>query len=501
MEHKTKRGRKWLLSLLALTATCLYPCLFLFAQNAGEARAQDMIPFFLLFLATALAALAVYGLILRDVSRAAVMSCLSMLAVINFTLLTDAIERKIPWLYSRYVMILTCLILLGLLILLLRKKPQLTAVCGIIALTFGVLSLMSVIQAVPKLIQAASYDPPRRAENAEIELTGESRNVYYLLFDEYGGDENLQYYFSFDNSDFYAELEKRGFSASHTSRNPESCWTDTLVPNMLNLDYVADDSMPEKVRRAYLEDPFLIRIFRQNGYRIHMINHRAFLRIRGVRELTAGQTEDNISEYLFRNSIYCKLPWIRDQITLWMFRNYRDHYKEPLENALTALRSCAEKTDGPTLTVSYIQCPHAPFVYNADGTTRDLSTGWYWRDHSLYPGQLQYINSVILETVDNIQREDPDAVILLLSDHGARVSLHMVEQFGGPRFDAAAETAVMQNMLCCVYIPGQRIDIEGDTAINATRKTLDAVFGTSFGTVPAKTGYILPEYYNAKEEN
>ena len=272
MEHKTKRGRKWLLSLLALTATCLYPCLFLFAQNAGEARAQDMIPFFLLFLATALAVLAVYGLILRDVSRAAVMSCLSMLAVINFTLLTDAIERKIPWLYSRYVMILTCLILLGLLILLLRKKPQLTAVCGIIALTFGVLSVMSVIQAVPKLIQAASYDPPRRAENAEIELTGESRNVYYLLFDEYGGDENLQYYFSFDNSDFYAELEKRGFSASHTSRNPESCWTDTLVPNMLNLDYVADDSMPEKVRRAYLEDPFLIRIFRQHGYRINMIN-------------------------------------------------------------------------------------------------------------------------------------------------------------------------------------------------------------------------------------
>ena len=111
MEKKTKRGRKWLLSLLALAATCLYPCLFLFAQNAGEARAQDMIPFFLLFLATALAALAVYGLILRDVSRAAVMSCLSMLAVINFTLLTDAIERKIPWLYSRYVMILTCLIL------------------------------------------------------------------------------------------------------------------------------------------------------------------------------------------------------------------------------------------------------------------------------------------------------------------------------------------------------------------------------------------------------
>lgn len=128
----------------------------------------------------------------------------------------------------------------------------------------------------------------------------------------------------------------------------------------------------------------------------------------------------------------------------------------------------------PTLTISYIQCPHAPFLYNADGSVRDLFNGWQWKDASLYPGQLQYLNTVILETIDNIQKNDPDAVILLQSDHGARVPLHMVEQYGGPRFDAEAETPIMQSVLCCAYIPGESINIEGDTCINAARKTIDA---------------------------
>ncbi len=234
------------------------------------------------------------------------------------------------------------------------------------------------------------------------------------------------------------------------------------------------------------------------------MNHRAFLRIHGAAELTQGQTEDNISELLFNRSLYSRLPWIKDRIQLWMFQNYRDNYREPLENAFqTLLDAPATAQDGPTLTVSYIQCPHAPFLFDADGTVRDLSQGygWYWKDESLYPAQLQYVNAMILQAVDHIQAQDPEALIFLMSDHGARVPLHMVEQFGGPRFDAEKETPVMQSTLCCVCIPGQTLDIEGDTCINAVRKALDAAFGTSLGTVTPKTGYVLPDYYNAPESD
>jgi hypothetical protein len=125
-------------------------------------------------------------------------------------------------------------------------------------------------------------------------------------------------------------------------------------------------------------------------------------------------------------------------------------------------------------------------------------SAWYWRDSSLYIDQLQYLNSLILSAIDEIQAGDPDAVILLLSDHGARVPLHLVEQFGGPRFDAAAETPVMQSTLCAVCVPGETLDIEGMTGINATRTALNAAFHLSLPMVEPATGYVLDEIYNAK---
>ena len=503
MRKKTMKNHKWknwTAGLLSVVLTCLYPCVFLFAQNAGEARARDMLPFFLLFLGTAAVGMLVCGAIFRNVSRAAFFSSVSMLVVINFTMITGGIKGKLPWFQDKMFLLLVGVVLLALLVLLLRKKPNMTAGCAILSLTFGALCVMSLINAAPKLFMTASMqkEAERQAQSVDVTLSGEKRNVYYLIFDEYGGDENLETYFGFDNSAFYAALEERGFSVSRDSYNTESCWTDTLIPNMLNLDYVADDHMPEKVRRDFLKNPLLFQIFRKNGYAINLINHRAYLRDRTVNELTQGQTEDNISEYLFKNSIYCKIPVIKDRINLWLFENYRDHYRGPLENALGVLiKSSDYAKNGPTLTVSYIQCPHAPFVLRLDGRRNPPEDQWNWKKQTQYPEQLQCLNQIILEAVDNIQREDPEAVILLQSDHGARVPLHMVEQFGGPRFDAEKETPVMQNALCCAYIPGETVDIAGDTCINAARKVLNTAFGTELSTVEPKTGYVLDDIYNA----
>ena len=139
-------------------------------------------------------------------------------------------------------------------------------------------------------------------------------------------------------------------------------------------------------------------------------------------------------------------------------------------------------------------------MFHKDGSIQaDQSKYWYWKEPSLYTDQLQYINSVILSTVDSIQKQDPDAVILLLSDHGARVPLHMVEQFGGPWFDTETETPVMQNALISAYIPGQQLDLEGQTGINATRMVLNAAFDLNLSMVEPAEGYVLPDYYNAKE--
>ena len=500
---KTLRGhlKSWAAGLAAVILTSLYPCIFIYAQNAGEASLGDTRLFAGIFLLTALGILLVTGLIFRNMSRASFMTCLGMLVVINFTMVSQGIKGKLPWLRDRYQLLLIGLILLLILILLLKKKPNMTAGCGIIALTFGALCFVSGIIAAPKLISGATQPPPPDApeEIRTAQFTGKQRNFYYLLFDEYGGTENLDTYFSYDNSDFYDALKERGFSVSESSRNTESCWTDTIVPNLLNLNYVVEDDMTSAARRSYLENPALVQLFWGNGYQVNLVNHWRFFRF-PAKELTRGQHEDNISSYLLQRSLFQQIPMIRKKIEMKIFQNYRDNYVGPVKNAIDALKGCADEVEGPTLTVSYIQCPHAPFVFHKDGSIQtEKSKYWYWKEPELYTDQLQYINSVILETIDSIQSKDPNAVILLLSDHGARVPLHMVEQFGGPWFDAEKETPVMQNALVSAYIPGQLLDLEGQTGINATRMVLNAAFDLDLVMVEPAEGYVLPDYFNSKE--
>lgn len=503
MEFLKKKLKIWLPALLAVVLTCLYPCVFIFSQNAGEARAVDMLLFLGIFLGTAAVIMAVLGLLFRNMSQTAFVTCLAMLVIINFSLVAEAVEGFMPWFHSKYQLAVIVVLGLGLIALLLWKKPNMNAGCIILALTFGAMTLVSGITAVPKLIAAASYMKDAQETQREVEVTetiqGEKPNVYYLLFDEYGGDENLETYFEFDNSEFYGALENRGFTVSHSTYNTESCWTDTLVPNLLNMAYVANDGMPEKARREYLENPYMVQLLRENGYSVNIINHRAYLRVENAKELTNDQVEDNISEYLLENSIFYKIDYFYNRINHALFEDYRDNYAGPLDNCFAALKNCWQETDGPTLTISYIQSPHAPFVFNSDGSLRDLTKGWYWKDDTLYPGQLQYVNTLILEAIDNIQKNDPTAVILLMSDHGARVPLHMVEQYGGPRFDAEVQTHIMQNALCAVCVPGKTLDIEGKTGINAARMVFNSAFDMELEMIPAAEGYVLPEIYNARK--
>ena len=490
-----KYAGSWSAALLALIFTCLFPCVFLYAQNIGEAHARDMLFFLKIFLLTAAAGFVLALALFRNVSRAGFMTCVGMLVVINFSMAAEFLQEKLG-LRPILFLILLCILFTLLAILLLRKKPDLTVGCVLIAIAFGAMCGINLGTAEVTVLLSGSGNSQALEQTTEQQelpaFSGEKRNVYYLLFDEYPGSENLEHYYGTDNEEFLTALEELGFAVSRTSRNTESCWTDTLVPNLLNLSYVADDSMSVLSRRAFLEAPYLYRLFRANGYSINLINHRAYLSTEGVTELTEDQTEDTISQYLLDNSIFCRIDPIDAKIEKQLWRNYRDRYQGPIENCLTALQNCRSAAgESGTLTVSYIQCPHAPFVFAADGSIVETIARWNWKDDSYYLGQLSYLNDLLLPVIRSIRETDPDAVVILLSDHGARRPVHMVSQYGGPEYDAAEETPYMQSVLCCVYVPEGNPEIEGDTGINAVRKTLDAAFGTALGTIQAPEGYVI----------
>lgn len=94
--------------------------------------------------------------------------------------------------------------------------------------------------------------------------------------------------------------------------------------------------------------------------------------------------------------------------------------------------------------------------------------------------------------MDNIQAHDPEAVIILQSDHGARLGHHLAELYGDP-YDAETDTIHQQNILNCVYLPGETVDITGLNGINTLRTVLNRLFQLDYAMVEPRTGCI--NYY------
>ena len=468
-----------LVPLLSLLAVAVFPCIFLYAQNCEEVPPSSMVPFLIVFTVTGLVLLAVFALFYRNMARAAFLADISLLVVINFCLLSENLKKIIPFFRDRYLMILVAVVLLGLFVLILRKKPDLRIGCLLVLIAFSSMILMNLIMAVPSLLRSgADKGESVGAEDISVEF-GENRpNVYYFLFDEYGGYENLMYYYNYDNSPFLEELEGRGFSVARESRNTEAVETVTVVPNLLNLRYQTTPTTSYQAKLAGLDNTILAQMFQDNGYDLQLVNHVDFLGKTGMQVLTKNQTRRTISEILMRNSLFNKSDYLKALLDDFFVVDYGANYRASLDNALEAGLACWETAqDGPTFTLGYIQCPHSPTMVGPNGEELSFAEGWNWRKHELYLGQVEFMNKYILELVDTIQKHDPEAMIILQSDHGNRYAIHMVQLGEWESYDPYVHNPYMQNVLNCVYYQGQTFDIEGETGINTLRLMFREVLG------------------------
>lgn len=485
------------LPLLSMAVTCYYPCVFLYSYNVEEAPFTSMFPFFLIFFANSLIFFLVFWLILRKPGAAAFMSILGLLFIMNFKLIFDGLKGLMENITEIHVVIAFCVIWLLIAIPLFTKKPKMQVPCILFALAFGAMSGVCLIQAGVSTLTGGGEVEAVEEQRAYIpvELTGEKPNVYFLMFDGYGGYENLMHYYEYDNDPFLNQLEDKGFTVSRTSHNTESLLTVTIMPNLMNMDYVAKESYRTATKNAMLAMPNFFRTFKENGYEINLINHLNYFGAEGCNVLTSNQSRKTISDLLLKNSLYYRSDFVRKSLNSYIQADYVATYTGPLFNAMDLGRECWEYVgEDPTMTMVYIQCPHAPCILDKNGKLVDdwENVGWMWGRFELYLGQLEFVSNYILEVVEGIQKNDPDALIILQSDHGCRQAKHYYEMGRWETYDAPTENLYMQNILNCVYYQGQSFPIEGLTGINTLRTILNQVFGTEYEM-------IEPIYYTKGE--
>ncbi len=322
-------------------------------------------------------------------------------------------------------------------------------------------------------------------------------NVYMFVLDEYGAFDILEKYYKYDAGPFKSFLAQKGFNISRESYSTDR-QTGYCVCDLMNIDHISFPYTPEQVQNA-IDNAQLNQVFSGMGYSLfqystnvsHFLNvtrlkteeGRAAYAALALREgfkgvypsvppALAGQLSESefgaksdtgaLNEWGFYPSNYIRgskayknnKEYIKADAMLDIF----DWYEDPGNYA---------PTQKPHVIYSYMAATHVPFLFDEYGGIRPNDDSRNWQDKEIYLGQYKFLYKRLIASVSTIIANDPDSIIIIMSDHGVR--------YHNKKMRITDKESV--RVFNAVYIKGEKHDIEGLSAINTMRYVLSLFEG------------------------
>ena len=283
----------------------------------------------------------------------------------------------------------------------------------------GVLGLLTLVSAaswlfsggVHKLMAHGAGNFLTEKQAFETATLSAKPNVYFFIYDAYGSRDAYLKVFGFDNFAHYQALERRGFKVVHTFSNYFATWPTTLsvflgTHHFYRLSTGVDDTKFGRSIMAGLARNPVLETFKANGYRlqqIHGIDY--FLSERGVLDFvfpeepvySAMRIYDSplLNKLVGRDRIFAEGRRVSEQKAVLF-----SHFPDP-----PGARS------GPWFTFSHVNLPkHGP----TDKTWLQLK-GF----EEGYVEATARANEHMLSVIDAIAAKDPEAIVVIIGDHGA----------------------------------------------------------------------------------
>ncbi|MCA1572782.1 MAG: hypothetical protein LC798_21310 [Chloroflexi bacterium] len=275
----------------------------------------------------------------------------------------------------------------------------------------AVLTLVQVVRLAPSALEDA---PPA----SEVAITGE-RSAYVLLLDGYPRADTLMS-LGIDNTAFLEQLGERGFD-HYPHATSVHTYTHRTIPAMLA---GSSEGIPDGW--GQLEERQAIRreIDVPGGFTAidPGIGH---ITLGAGQHMDAGGVND-FEIHLMGRSILGLVArgWTADQLA----RSMRDHIEGSLDMMAQA--------DGRVF--AHVMTPHHPYVL-----TSGLPDCWprcsaFTRPSEIRPtadwtaqmaAEIEALNALVLDAVDVVVDRNPDAAIVLFSDHGARHDTNLPDEW------------------------------------------------------------------------
>ena len=482
--------------IVAVFLMCFFPCFFVFYANVEEIGIKGLSyilgPLFI-YVLIALAVYIVLIILFRKCEKASFFTMIIVGIIFNYVVINKVFNFIFPCDYRMQTIILIVLFAAIISLFTIKKiKVDYGMFCDIVCVALLFLILSDCLMVGVKMGNAKEI----KKSTVELNQTKESdRNIYYLIFDEYSGEKGLEYYYGSDNHELYGFLENNNFNIIRNDHNYEGMFTHEIVPNILNLDYVTSISGIASKNVELTKKAKMLEFFKDNGYSIKLVNDEGFLKDDGY-EIVGGKKnkkyvideKTSTQQTIFQQGVVALILMSKDL-------KYNMEKKTQIAKEKSSLfdsyyDNCG-KDGGKKVLLGYFNMPHDPFLFKHDGTVTDDTNVADWKDKSYYMEQVEYVNTQIERIVEKIIKDDPDSIIVMQSDHGARYARANMASYKKSDYDEVKETEYMQNVINFVYMGGEKLDISDDTScINTWRTILNKEFGTDLEMLECKDKYI-----------
>ncbi len=341
--------------------------------------------------------------------------------------------------------------------------------------------------------------PPEITGNASSELPKQLPDIYIIVLDAYGRDDELKEYFGLDEG-LGSRLRELGFYVAHQS---SSNYPTTVhsIPSFLNAGYIqkflsrpTTDQLTELLHKSRI-----VAALKRRGYRL-IVYASGYPRteLRGADEFIEPPAPQEILGVKLRLSTFEHglLPW--SPFDSWIRSDPKlSPYTEHRERILHALADISRHATNPnpTLVFLHVLSPHEPFVFGEDG--RDVSRkrleyklNRIYRDPEQptepgsvgpeyarrYRAQALYLAERVTAAARDILRRSPEPpIILILSDHGP---------YGFSPNIRLARFAILH----ALFLPdgGDKLLYPTISPVNSLRVVMSRYFGTEMPLLPDK---------------
>lgn len=441
----------------------LFPILYIYLLNSDRTKFSSLFTISGLFIIQGLIFLGISFLYAKQIDKACLITSLSALFFESFTIFQSALNYFSPVFFHWHIIIIqtTIIILFAFWVTQYIKISYIKTINFFVFIELLLLLVFNSFRAFPTMIKKLSSQPQLTQQEVLLSDQINKPNVYYLIFDEYGGLNCLREYCNFDNADFYENLINLGFNVSTTSQG-SGIISEIEISNRLNLSNVVDKDMSYKTIEQSLDYPYLFQLFRKNGYQINTLIDQSIPLSNNNSDYYFTDTEylgekESATNIILANSIYYPLLAKGKSVRI-----------DKINKMFLYIESSANIQPNRLFTFGYFMFPHLPWVVDENGNKIDTSKNSDWYDSDVYLGQLKYASDKILEMCKYIIQENSESIIILQSDHGYRQpanteGLYTIEQ-----------EVFQYNILNAVYYRGEQLDIQSlsgiDTLITVVNK-------------------------------